>query len=539
MKEITRIHLAQTPFNSEVAAKKALQAYLEAIEQALGADSDVLREIEARIVELLNERGITGEKVITVDDVTAIEQQLGAPSEFVDEAVSAEGRSTDAVKKRLLRDTDAGMLGGVCAGIARYAGINPLWVRLAALLLLLLSFGTILVVYAVLWLVIPVARTAAEKLQMRGEPVTLAALKAEAVEAQPSVPERRKPLIVVLRLVLAFGFISLAVGAFVAMAVAAGFSGSIVELLNALPSSQPQIIIALLSGAISGLLFVALMLLGAYAAATWKVSKQLAIIAGTITLLGIVTFSTFIVLGVNGSQQLHQDVERLKTTTTINQPQLQGVRQLTVATNSRGGIQPRYVATTDAPRIEVQYLKGYQQPKVDLTVDKATATLKVATTGGGLCPSSQGYPCLDYSEVTIYGPALERVKVTQGSSATYAAARQNVLATTTEADSSLILEGASTRLESSLAKGSRVDATNATIAQVAGQLDAATLKLATVDTLRLQAPTACGTDKSQLELVEAGEVRLNDRLVKMPTTAVPCLDITYAESSRFRDSQVY
>ena len=58
MKEITRIHLAQTPFNVELGAKKELEKYLAAIEKTLAADDDTLREIEARIVELLAERGV-------------------------------------------------------------------------------------------------------------------------------------------------------------------------------------------------------------------------------------------------------------------------------------------------------------------------------------------------------------------------------------------------------------------------------------------------------------------------------------------------
>lgn len=68
MNEITRIHLARTPFNWEVGAKKQLETYLAAIKQSLGAD-DVMREIEARIVGLLTEHNINGERAITSQDV--------------------------------------------------------------------------------------------------------------------------------------------------------------------------------------------------------------------------------------------------------------------------------------------------------------------------------------------------------------------------------------------------------------------------------------------------------------------------------------
>ena len=85
MKEITRIHLATVPFNIEISARKALEMYLQSIEQSLGADPEAMREIEARIVELLTEHGVVGEKVLTSDNVTMIKEHLGEPAEFVDD----------------------------------------------------------------------------------------------------------------------------------------------------------------------------------------------------------------------------------------------------------------------------------------------------------------------------------------------------------------------------------------------------------------------------------------------------------------------
>jgi hypothetical protein len=57
MKEVARISLAALPYNIEIDAKKKLQYYLHAIEAALNADSDTMKEIEARVAELLAERG--------------------------------------------------------------------------------------------------------------------------------------------------------------------------------------------------------------------------------------------------------------------------------------------------------------------------------------------------------------------------------------------------------------------------------------------------------------------------------------------------
>ena len=79
MKEITRIHLAATPYNIELAAKKDLEKYITSIENVLAADDETVREIEARMIELLAERGVKDEQVITAADVAALKERLGAP----------------------------------------------------------------------------------------------------------------------------------------------------------------------------------------------------------------------------------------------------------------------------------------------------------------------------------------------------------------------------------------------------------------------------------------------------------------------------
>jgi len=63
MKEITRIHLAKTPYDIELDAKEVLQKYLSEIKQMMGAE-DTMYEIEARMVELLGERGVQSNGII-------------------------------------------------------------------------------------------------------------------------------------------------------------------------------------------------------------------------------------------------------------------------------------------------------------------------------------------------------------------------------------------------------------------------------------------------------------------------------------------
>src|SRR5690606_2089133 len=135
MKEITRIHIAKTPYDIELAAKKSLAAYMKALE-AYSEDAEIIEDVELRITEILAERGIQKGGVITEADVRALKEQLGDPSEFMGEGDMAVGpETTSDGSRKLFRDTDHALLGGVLSGIAAFFKINPLWVRLLFIIL--------------------------------------------------------------------------------------------------------------------------------------------------------------------------------------------------------------------------------------------------------------------------------------------------------------------------------------------------------------------------------------------------------------------
>ncbi len=83
MNEVTRIHIAKTAYDIEIAAKKQLEKYIKSLE-AYTQDSDVLTDIEIRMTEILGERGVKPGGVISSDDVSALRKQLGEPYEFAD-----------------------------------------------------------------------------------------------------------------------------------------------------------------------------------------------------------------------------------------------------------------------------------------------------------------------------------------------------------------------------------------------------------------------------------------------------------------------
>ena len=191
MNEVTRIHLGRQPFTISVEAHKNLKRYLADIEENV-AEPDVINEVELRMAELLEARGVKGEKVILPADVDYLKQQLGEPADFSDdnESPSSE-KSTDQASKRLFRDTDNALLAGVAAGLANYFGLDAVLIRIIFVILTIFSGGVGILIYIVLWLLVPAANTSSEKLQMQGKPVTVDALKQSVANADISGAARR------------------------------------------------------------------------------------------------------------------------------------------------------------------------------------------------------------------------------------------------------------------------------------------------------------------------------------------------------------
>jgi len=175
MNEVTRVHIGRQQFTISVDAQHELKTYLASIQKKVD-DKEVSSEIESRMSELLIERGVTGDKVVLPEDIDYLKGQLGTPEDFGDDEDKPK-KSVDSGEKRLFRDTDNAMIAGVAAGIANYFGLDVVLVRLAVVLLTIISFGTSIVLYILLWLIVPPANTTSEKLQMRGKSVTLEALK--------------------------------------------------------------------------------------------------------------------------------------------------------------------------------------------------------------------------------------------------------------------------------------------------------------------------------------------------------------------------
>lgn len=185
MKKTLTVNLGGTVFHIDDDAYRLLDNYLNNLKlhfrKEAGAD-EIVDDIEHRISELFSEKIQTGMQVITIADVEEVIARVGKPEEMeadeesnTAEEVHARQNTTHTfhVGRRLFRNPDDKMLGGVVSGLAAYLGWDVTLLRLLLVLVLILGYGTLIPVYIVCWLVIPEAHTAAEKLSMRGEPVTI------------------------------------------------------------------------------------------------------------------------------------------------------------------------------------------------------------------------------------------------------------------------------------------------------------------------------------------------------------------------------
>jgi len=181
MNKTVNINLAGIFFHIDEDAYLKLQRYLEAIKRSF-TDSqgrvEIISDIEARIAELFYERVQNEKQVIGLKEVEDVITIMGEPEDYLvdddifeDEPKQSYSKSTTS-NKRLFRDTDNSYIGGVSSGLGHYFGIDSIWIRLIWVLLIL-GAGTGIFLYILLWILVPEAKTTAEKLMMRGEPVNI------------------------------------------------------------------------------------------------------------------------------------------------------------------------------------------------------------------------------------------------------------------------------------------------------------------------------------------------------------------------------
>ncbi|WP_396167597.1 PspC domain-containing protein [Flavobacterium sp.] len=200
MNKTVNINLGGMFFHIDEDAYQKLTRYFDAIKRSLSYSSgqdEIIKDIEMRVSELLTEKQKTEKHVVGLKDVDEVIAVMGQPEDYrIDDEET--GKTTPnftsnaySQNRKLYRDKDNGMLGGVLAGLGHYFGIDKVWLRIF-FLILLFAWGTGVLAYIILWIVMPEAKTTAEKLEMTGEPVTISNIEKKVREEFENVSEKIK-----------------------------------------------------------------------------------------------------------------------------------------------------------------------------------------------------------------------------------------------------------------------------------------------------------------------------------------------------------
>lgn len=407
MNEITRIHLAKVAYDIEIDAKKKLERYIREIEHVT-PDSDMLYEIELRMVELLAERGVAAAGVVTLDDVKALQQALGSAKDFSDEDVESVEQD-EKPERKFFRDEQNGVIGGVCSGIAAYFAIDVWLVRIVALVLLVLTSGGIALAYIALMLFIPAAKTASDRLQMAGRSTTIQALKdipPMPVNVSRMVRFTRIAAQILASLVLVGGII----GVIAVLVMGLTLSVSLFDF-SALPLVGMFIGLGSLGlAAVVLALFALIMMIVKLTApkrlvVTFWAASIAAVVLGAIAMIGLAASARYI------TSDQTQDV------TTKKEVSLVGTKKLSVNSNDMTNV--TYVVTTDKSYIETHRPKYLKEQPIDTTVSGTDdKQLTIIPTMSTLCRFTN-VACDMTNGVIVYGPALEEVTIGSGVYFTY------------------------------------------------------------------------------------------------------------------------
>ena len=198
MNKTVNINLGGLVFHIDEDAFQKLTNYFGAIKRSLSNTSgkdEIIKDIEIRIGELISEKHTSDKQVISLREVEEIISIMGQPEDYRiegDEPIDDEPIYTNTkITKKLYRDEENGAIGGVLAGLGHYFGIDKAWLRVI-LLIMVFAGGTGVLAYIILWIAMPAAKTTSEKLEMRGEPVTISNIEKKVREEIETLSEKLK-----------------------------------------------------------------------------------------------------------------------------------------------------------------------------------------------------------------------------------------------------------------------------------------------------------------------------------------------------------
>jgi len=179
MKITVSINIGGMAFHIDEDAYTELKIYLRNLDRYFAKEpgsAEIMADIEARIADLLKARINDYKQVVTIQDVREVINILGTPEDISDDSGSGHDRLGNIGYHRMYRDPDNRIIAGVCSGMAAFWRIDP-WIVRVIFIIISLPGGLGILIYVILWIVLPEAKTTAQKIEMKGEPVNIHNIK--------------------------------------------------------------------------------------------------------------------------------------------------------------------------------------------------------------------------------------------------------------------------------------------------------------------------------------------------------------------------
>lgn len=186
MKKTLTINISGTVFHIDEDAYDKLKTYLLDLSLHFRNEEggeEIIHDIEARVAELFTHKTSNNQDVVTIEMVNEMIDVMGMPEDFANAGEDASDGSKEGnfsspgysrpTSKRLYRDPESRVIGGVCSGLGHYLKMDKVLVRILFIVLLLVTSGVALPAYLILWIAVPKARTTSQRLEMKGEDVNV------------------------------------------------------------------------------------------------------------------------------------------------------------------------------------------------------------------------------------------------------------------------------------------------------------------------------------------------------------------------------
>lgn len=191
MKKTIKIKIGGVVFHIDDDAYDMLKEYLNSLNdhfKGMEGGTEVIDDIETRIAEIFEQKVGDQKEVIDKNDVVSMIEIMGEAKDIIEEEepfTPGSQKTYSRTGKRLYRDPDSAILGGVCGGLGAYFNVDPVWFRILFIILVFAyGFG---LVYIILWIVLPKAETTTQKLEMKGQNVTVQNIERSLKEEYESV----------------------------------------------------------------------------------------------------------------------------------------------------------------------------------------------------------------------------------------------------------------------------------------------------------------------------------------------------------------